>query len=68
MYIKERLRPEFFDRWLWAPTRVELETKMPSVYQEKSLLKDVLDGDPDRQIDAMWQYLLQGESIKPGEK
>jgi len=70
MYIKERLRREYYDRWLWAPTRVEPDTKMPSVYmhKEKSLLKDVLDGDPDKQIDAMWQYLLQGESIKPSEK
>jgi mono/diheme cytochrome c family protein len=65
-YTKERLRRDYFDRWLWAPTRVEPGTKMPVVYSwgKKSLIADVHDGDAGKQIDALWHYLQAGRSIK----
>jgi mono/diheme cytochrome c family protein len=66
-YGKERLRREFFDRWLWAPLRVEPGTKMPTMYfwGRPSQLADVLGGDSAKQIDALWQYLQQGSKMKP---
>ncbi len=67
MYIKERLRREYYDRWLWAPTRLEPMTKMPTVYNygKPSPLAEILDGDSGKQIDAIWNYLLLGDKIKP---
>lgn len=64
--VRERLRRHYFERWLWAPTRIWPGTKMPQVYQwgMKSQLKDVLDGDSSKQIEALWQYLLQGKNIR----
>jgi hypothetical protein len=67
MYIKDRLRHEYYDRWMWLPSRVEPGTKMPQVYMvgKPSLLADVLQGDASRQIDAIWNYILQGKGLKP---
>lgn len=67
MYIKERLRRDYYDRWLWAPTRLEPMTKMPTVYNygKPSPLSEILDGDSGKQIDAIWNYLLLGDKIKP---
>ena len=67
MYIKDRLRRDYYDRWLWLPSRVEPGTKMPQVYMvgKPSLLADVLEGDAGRQIDAIWNFILQGKALKP---
>ncbi len=64
--VKERMRREYFDRWMWAPTRVEPGTKMPTVYAwgKPSTLDDVLGGDAGKQIDALWAYLQTGRKIK----
>jgi cytochrome c2 len=68
-HARERLRHEYFLRWLWGPTRVEPGTKMPTVFNfgQPSAIGDVLGGDADKQIDALWQYLLLGDKITPPE-
>ncbi len=65
--VRERLRSEYFQRWLWSPTRVWPGTKMPTVYQwgEPSQLATVLGGSSEKQIEALWNYLLQGRKIVP---
>ena len=62
-----RLQNDFFARWLMNPLRVEPTTKMPVYFDEegKSQLADILDGSGAKQIDAIWQYLRQGEKIQP---
>ena len=66
MRAKERLRRGYFERWARSPLRVEPETKMPSFFNgENSVLPTILDGKTDQQINALWNYLLQGESIEP---
>lgn len=70
MYVKERIRREYYDRWIWLPSRVEPGTKMPQVYMfgKPSLLADILDGDASKQVEAIWQYILEGRNLKaPGE-
>jgi len=66
---RERLRPDYFIRWVREPLRVEPGTKMPQFFQGgRSQLTEVLDGDASKQIDALWNYLLEGAAIKaPGE-
>jgi mono/diheme cytochrome c family protein len=70
MFVRERMRRDYFDRWVWSPTRVEPGTKMPTIYSvgQPSQIKDVLGGDAHKQIDALWNYLLQGDRIKPPEQ
>ncbi len=54
----DRLQPSFFRRWLRAPTSVDPQTKMPAYFDEgKSPLTDFLDGDAERQIGAVWEYI-----------
>ena len=66
MRARERLRRDYFERWVRSPIRVEPETKMPTYFNgENSVLPTILDGKADRQIDALWNYLLQGEAIEP---
>ncbi len=62
-----RLQKDYFARWLMNPLRVEPTTKMPVYFDEegKSQLADILDGSAMKQIDAIWQYLRQGEKIQP---
>ncbi len=63
-----RLRVEWFHRYLKDPTGYRPGTRMPNSFVEgKSALASLYDGDPDRQIDAMWTYLGQGKQAKEPE-
>ncbi|WP_435020208.1 hypothetical protein TA3x_001703 [Tundrisphaera sp. TA3] len=65
MHVKERLRKDYYDRWVRAPLRVDPDTKMPSFFNgEASVLPTILDGRADRQAEALWNYLLQGRAIE----
>jgi hypothetical protein len=50
-----------------TPT-LEPETKMPTYFNgDASVLPTILEGKADKQIDALWNYLLQGQAIEsPG--
>jgi cytochrome c2 len=67
MYVSDRLRREFYDRWVWNPQRVLPGTRMPSFadYEGKTALKDEFDGDAHKQFDAIWNYILSGRDIQP---
>lgn len=56
----ERLRLSYYERWLFQPTRIDADTKMPrySDRQGKTQLKQTLNGDGEKQFDAIRQYLL----------
>lgn len=66
MRTKERIRRDYVERWVRSPIRVEPETKMPTYFNgENSVLPTILEGKADQQINALWNYLLQGEAIEP---
>jgi mono/diheme cytochrome c family protein len=66
MRVKERIRHDYYERWLRSPIRVEPDTKMPTYFNgENSVLPTILEGKADKQINALWNYLLQGEAIEP---
>jgi hypothetical protein len=63
---RERLRKEWFVRWVLDPLRVEPDTRMPQFFPEgRAQLTEVLGGDAERQIEALWQYLADGRNIRP---
>ncbi len=65
MHTRERLRRDYYLRWMLAPLRVEPGTKMPQFSNEgRSQLTEFLDGDAARQFEALWHYLLAGEKIR----
>lgn len=59
----ERLQPEWFDRYLRNPGAFRPRTVMPSAWPDGvSAFRSILDGDSDRQIEAIWYYLSLGTS------
>ena len=66
VYSSDRLLKPYFQRWLRSPIQVDPSTKMPAYFEEdKSPLTDVLDGDAEKQITAVWQYLRLGDKTPP---
>lgn len=64
--LSERVRPQWFREFLLDPGRVKAKTRMPSFFPEgKSQRPDLLDGDVDRQISAMWTYLNSKDAELP---
>ena len=60
--MTKRLRKDWFRRYVRNPQVYRPGTRMPSAWplDGKSLLPDLLDGDSDRQIAAVWKYLESG--------
>ena len=62
--INQRVRYEWYERWLSQPLRMAPGTRMPQAFVEgKSTLKTVLDADPHKQAEAMWAYLALGPNL-----
>ncbi|MEY2410334.1 MAG: hypothetical protein QOF48_3004 [Verrucomicrobiota bacterium] len=60
----DRLLPSFFRRWVRSPTSVDPQTKMPVFFEEpKTALTEILDGDSERQISAIWEYIRLREKM-----
>jgi cytochrome c553 len=62
--INQRVRYEWYERWLHQPLRMAPGTRMPQAFVEgKSTLSTVLNGDPKSQAEAMWSYLSLGPGL-----
>ncbi len=61
----ERLRSDWFHTYMLDPAKLRPGTRMPNHWppDQANPFPDVQDGDPDRQIDAIWAYLSQGEFL-----
>ncbi|HVJ47131.1 MAG TPA: cytochrome c, partial [Luteolibacter sp.] len=56
--VPERLRPEYYHRWMDNPALVTPSTKMPKYAEgNTSQRADVLEGDAGKQYEAIWQYI-----------
>ena len=59
--MASRIREDWFHRYLPNPSRYRPGTRMPSGYPEgRSAVTSIYDGDPGKQIAAIWAYLRQG--------
>jgi hypothetical protein len=61
----ERLLPQYYRRWVRNPIAIDPQTKMPVYFDDegRSPLTEILDGDGEKQLAAMWHYLLMGEKM-----
>jgi hypothetical protein len=59
--ISQRLRPEYYERWMHDPLRIDPQTAMPRFSADGVTTKvtEVLDGDARQQFQAIWEYLEQ---------
>ena len=56
--VPERIRADYYHRWMDNPRSVTPSTKMPSYSKDgKSQRSDVLGGDAAKQFEAIWQYI-----------
>ena len=63
--MTRRLNKDWFQVYMLKPSQFRRGTRMPESWPGgKSFFEDRLDGDPDRQIDAIWQYLSDGADAK----
>ena len=53
----ERLRKEWFFRWMDNPPAVTPGSKMPRYSEEGKSQRPELDGDAQKQFDAIWNYI-----------
>jgi mono/diheme cytochrome c family protein len=62
--MNQRVRYDWYRRWLEQPQRYQPGTRMPIVFPDgKSLLTRVLGGSADAQAEAMWAYLSLGPGL-----
>ncbi len=62
--INQRVRYEWYERWMHQPLRMAPGTRMPQAFVDgKSTLTTVLNGDPKSQASAMWGYLSLGPGL-----
>jgi mono/diheme cytochrome c family protein len=63
--MTRRLRRDWFHRYLLDPQRYRPGTRMPAAWPNgRSVVPDILNGDASVQIEAIWQYLLDGNLAK----
>jgi mono/diheme cytochrome c family protein len=64
VYSYDRLLPDYYYRWMRNPLAIDPQTKMPVYFEEgKSPLTEILDGDAEKQITAVWQYMRLGQKM-----
>lgn len=62
--VHERTKPAWFAQLLLDPESVGMASRMPRFWEGgASPVKDVLDGDPARQAEAIWRYLALGDGM-----
>jgi mono/diheme cytochrome c family protein len=71
----DRVTYDWYVRWMTDPQRLQPGTRMPTVFfGGKSTYTHILDGIPDKQRLALWQYLLvcrnlpYPEGLRPPQK
>ena len=64
--MTRRLKHDWFRAYVEDPQRFRKGTRMPSAFMEgKSQLPNILGGTADRQLEAIWIYLLDPRSRPP---
>ncbi|MBT6453658.1 MAG: hypothetical protein HOK60_11760 [Planctomycetes bacterium] len=58
-----RLQPRWFHEYMIDPQSKRPDTRMPTFwFDDVSLFPDLLGGDSDAQVDALWTYLAAGSA------
>ncbi len=66
MHVSERLREDYYYRWIHDPLRIDPETKMPRFDDADGKTGvPIFDNDARKQFQAIWNYLLLGKDITP---
>jgi len=65
--LDQRLHPQWFREFLLDPSKYRTGTLMPPLWPDgKATVKDVLSGDTEKQIGAIWAFIRDGEGLPDG--
>jgi mono/diheme cytochrome c family protein len=63
--ITGRIRYDWFRRFLLEPRAIKTWTRMPQFWPEgQSVKREILEGDTERQIAAIWSFLSRGQDSR----
>ena len=62
--MTERLKKDWFYQYMLEPQRFSPNTVMPSFWPGGKAMRDDIAGDPEFQIEALWQYLIDGRQAR----
>ncbi|QDT08247.1 c-type cytochrome [Planctomycetes bacterium K23_9] len=60
----QRLKKDWFYQYMLAPQKFSPNTVMPSYWPGGVALRRDIDGSPEDQIEAIWQYLIDGRQAR----
>jgi len=64
-WMARRLNPQWFHAYLLDPSSLRPGTRMPAFWPErKSAKPEILGGDADAQVNALWAFLSEGAHAK----
>ncbi|MSR64119.1 MAG: c-type cytochrome [Planctomycetes bacterium] len=61
--VHERIYPGWFRELLMDPIAINMNTRMPTFWQNGKSPVALFDHDPLQQVDALWTYLSLGQSM-----
>ena len=62
--MTERLKKEWFHRYMLAPQKFSPNTVMPSFWPGGKAIRSDIKGSPEENIEALWQYLIDGRQAR----
>jgi putative heme-binding domain-containing protein len=62
--MTERLKKDWFYQYMLAPQKFSPNTVMPSFWPGGQAIRSDLEGRPKDQIEALWQYLIDGRQAR----
>ena len=62
--MTERLKKEWFHRYMLNPQKFSPDTVMPSFWPGGKAIRSDIKGSPEENIEALWQYLIDGRQAR----
>ena len=62
--MAERLHKDWFYQYMLAPQKFVPGTVMPSFWPNGKAIRPDLEGTPQQQVEALWQYLIDGRQAR----
>lgn len=62
--MADRLKKDWFYQYMLAPQKFSPNTVMPSFWPGGQAINKTLPGTPPEQVEALWQYLLDGRQAR----
>ncbi len=62
--MSQRLKKDWFYQYMLNPQKFSPNTVMPSFWPSGKAMRPDIAGDPNFQVEALWQYLLDGRQAR----